>query len=64
MLMFYLLILPNADQKKKERMYMWSISDILTSPTYEEQKNSPTKVHKIELKKKREEERNRTIRNK
>jgi hypothetical protein len=45
---------------------MWSVSDILTYITYMQRrrKNSPTKVHKIELmntKKNREEKRNRTM---
>jgi hypothetical protein len=49
MLILYLYTLPDAD-KKKERMCMCSLSDILTYITYmQRRKNLPTKVHKIEL---------------
>jgi hypothetical protein len=38
MLMLYLYILPDADKRKKERKCMYSVSDILTSPTCEGEK--------------------------
>ena len=75
MLIFYLHILPYVDRKKKEAKKMYEKykrhTYIHTSPTHkeeEEEKNSPPKVHKIELmntkKKFAKEKRNRTIRNK
>lgn len=64
MLMLYLYILPDADKRKKERKCMYSVSDILTSPTCEGEKLTDKSLQNWidEYKKKREEKRNRTIR--
>jgi hypothetical protein len=63
MLMLYLHILPDAEKKKKKEC-MCSVSDILTSPTCEEEKLHRQKFTKLNLMNtKKKEKRNRTIRN-